>query len=59
MTRQLTSTVIGLEGLVEPTEPLEVIATGSVWSEGPLWIPDRNCLRWSDIPNDRIREYNG
>lgn len=58
MTRQLAGTVIGLEGLVDPSEPLEIIATGSVWSEGPLWIPDRNCLRWSDIPSDRIREFN-
>jgi gluconolactonase len=49
--------VSGLDGLVDPSAVLEVVATGSEWSEGPLWIPSRGCLRWSDIPNDRIREY--
>ena len=57
MTTRLSGTVSGLDGLVDPAEPLEIVATGSVWSEGPLWIPARGCLRWSDIPNDRIREY--
>ncbi|QHQ36301.1 SMP-30/gluconolactonase/LRE family protein [Algicella marina] len=58
MTRQIPGAAIGLEGLVDPSEPLEIVATGSIWSEGPLWIPARNCLRWSDIPNNRIREYD-
>jgi gluconolactonase len=50
--------VVGLTGLVDPSATLEVVATGSIWSEGPLWIPARGALRWSDIPNNRIREYN-
>jgi gluconolactonase len=57
VTEKLTGVVTGLEGLVEPSAPLEIVSTGSTWSEGPLWIPARGCLRWSDIPNDRIREY--
>ncbi|MEP5608785.1 MAG: SMP-30/gluconolactonase/LRE family protein, partial [Marinobacter alexandrii] len=57
MNQKLTGTVSGLDGLIEPTAPLEVVATGSIWNEGPLWIPERGCLRWSDIPNDRILEY--
>lgn len=50
--------VVGLTGLVDRSETLEVVATGSIWSEGPLWIPARKSLRWSDIPNNRIREYS-
>ena len=57
MTRKLAGMVSGLVGLIDPCAALEVVATGSTWSEGPLWIPARGCLRWSDIPNDRIREY--
>ena len=53
-----TGTVTGLEGLIHPAALLERVATGSTWSEGPLWIPARQCLRWSDIPNNRIREYH-
>lgn len=57
MTNLLKGMVAGLEGLVDPEAMLEVVATGSTWSEGPLWIPARGCLRWSDIPGNRIREY--
>lgn len=57
MTQKLAGMVSGLNGLIDPSAVLEVVATGSAWSEGPLWLPARGCLRWSDIPNDRIREY--
>jgi len=36
---------------------VDKVYTGAIWSEGPCWIPARNCLRWSDIPNNRILEY--
>ena len=35
----------------------EKVYTGAIWSEGPCWMPARKCLRWSDIPNNRILEY--
>jgi gluconolactonase len=37
---------------------LERVATGAIWSEGPVWLPVARRLRWSDIPNDRILEYD-
>ena len=37
---------------------LECLFTGSVWAEGPLWVPSSQTVRWSDIPNDRILEFN-
>jgi hypothetical protein len=49
--------VSGLDGFVDPSAALEVVATGATWSEGPLWMRARGRLRWSDIPNDRICEY--
>ncbi len=36
---------------------VDKVYTGAIWSEGPCWIPDRKCLRWSDIPNNRILEF--
>ena len=36
---------------------LETLATGTRWGEGPAWLPAAGRLRWSDIPNDRILEY--
>ncbi|GGH91753.1 SMP-30/gluconolactonase/LRE family protein [Arthrobacter liuii] len=37
---------------------LECLHTGSIWAEGPLWVPSSQTVRWSDIPNDRILEFN-
>lgn len=31
---------------------------GTVWAEGPLWIPLWQTVRWSDIPNNRILEFS-
>lgn len=33
------------------------ISEGSIWAEGPVWVPDTRTLRWSDIPANRIREW--
>ncbi|WP_243232889.1 SMP-30/gluconolactonase/LRE family protein [Microbacterium sp. CIAB417] len=45
-------------GILPSDASLERVHTGSIWAEGPLWIPDRGRLRFSDIPNDCIREYD-
>ena len=37
---------------------LEKVATGAVWAEGPVWVPRRRAVRFSDIPNNRILEYS-
>jgi gluconolactonase len=36
----------------------ELLFTGCVWAEGPVWLPETRSLRWSDIPNNRILEYD-
>lgn len=46
-----------LENLLPNGLSVERVYTGAIWSEGPCWIPLRKCLRWSDIPNNRILEY--
>ncbi|GAA4773247.1 SMP-30/gluconolactonase/LRE family protein [Microbacterium gilvum] len=38
--------------------PAEHLWTGAVWSEGPLWMPAENAVRWSDIPGDRILRWD-
>jgi gluconolactonase len=45
-------------GLELTTGELERLFTGSVWAEGPLWVPSSQTVRWSDIPNDRILEFD-
>ncbi len=38
--------------------PLEHLFTGTVWAEGPVWVPSSRTVRWSDIPQDRILEFD-
>jgi gluconolactonase len=37
---------------------LDRLFTGSAWAEGPLWVLSSQTVRWSDIPNDRILEFD-
>ena len=48
----------GLSGLIPTGAELAVLATGATWSEGPVWMPAKQCVRWSDIPRNRILEYS-
>lgn len=44
--------------LVHKTSQLEQLATGFVWTEGPVWFGDHQCLLFSDIPNRRIMRWH-
>jgi gluconolactonase len=37
---------------------VERIATGSRWTEGPVWFGDGRYLLWSDLPNDRMLRWD-
>lgn len=37
---------------------LERLCTGAIWSEGPVWLPQDDCVLWSDIPNNRILRWS-
>lgn len=37
--------------------PVQRIATGFDWVEGPVWFGDAGCLLFSDIPNDRVLRW--
>jgi gluconolactonase len=37
--------------------PLEKLADGFGWLEGPVWFADMQCLLFSDVPNDRIMRW--
>jgi gluconolactonase len=47
-----------MSSLLAPNASLERLYTGTVWGEGPVWLPEAHALRWSDIPNDRILQYH-
>lgn len=37
---------------------VERLYTGARWTEGPVWFGDRDCLLFSDIPNNRILRWD-
>ncbi|MEO6974147.1 MAG: SMP-30/gluconolactonase/LRE family protein [Rhodoferax sp.] len=42
---------------VLPNAPLEKLAEGFRWLEGPVWFADLQCLLFSDLPNNRIMRW--
>jgi gluconolactonase len=47
-----------LFSLVAPDAHLERLATGAIWSEGPVWIAADGSILWSDIPNNRMLRWS-
>ncbi len=45
------------KAFVLPNAPLEQLAGGFRWLEGPVWFADHDCLLVSDLPNDRILRW--
>ncbi len=45
------------EKLLAPAAAIEVLGGGYEWSEGPVWLPKKQCLLFSDIPNNRINRW--
>lgn len=43
---------------VLPNAPLEKLAEGFRWCEGPVWFGDRDELLFSDLPNDRVMRWS-
>jgi gluconolactonase len=43
--------------MVLPNAPLQLLADGFAWLEGPVWFADHEMLLFSDIPNDRILRW--
>lgn len=43
---------------VLPNATLEVLGEGFRWLEGSVWFADRQCLLFSDIPNNRILRWS-
>ena len=47
-----------LKTVLNPEAPIEVLAEGYDWSEGPLWLPNEEMLIFSDVPRNTIYSWS-
>ena len=46
-----------LDKLIPADAKVEVLASGFVWTEGPIWVKDQACLLFSDVPQNTIFKW--
>jgi len=46
-----------LDRLIAPDSPVEVIAQGYSWSEGPIWVKDGGFLLFSDVKENTVFKW--
>jgi gluconolactonase len=46
-----------LNAVVAMDSKLEKLAEGFTWSEGPLWVPSKSMLLFTDVPQDTIYKW--
>lgn len=47
----------GLDRIVDANAPIDTIASGIKWAEGPAWLRDRKYLLFSDPPANIMRRW--
>ncbi len=47
-----------LQNVLNVDAPIEVLAEGYSWSEGPLWLPNQEMLIFSDVPKNTIYSWS-
>jgi len=46
-----------LDSIIAPGSKVEIIADGFKWTEGPLWIADKNMLLFSDVFANKVFKW--
>lgn len=44
--------------LIDADAKIEVLVSGFQWSEGPVWLPTKNCVLFSDVPKNKIHRWH-
>ena len=47
-----------LADLIDSNAPIDVLAEGFSWSEGPTWDKSRNCLYFTDVPENTAYKWS-
>lgn len=46
-----------LDQIVSADLKIEQLASGFSWAEGPVWLAEKNCLLFSDVPQNKIYKW--
>jgi gluconolactonase len=46
-----------LDNIIDQNTPIEILADGFTWSEGPVWVEAQNMLLFSDVPKNTIYKW--
>lgn len=46
-------------GVLDPTAEIKVIGRHYSWAEGPVWVPERGMLLFSDVKENKVFRYSG
>jgi gluconolactonase len=55
---KLKSNGAAFDAIVAPGTPIEVLAKGYRWSEGPVWDKAEGRLLFSDVPNNVVHQWS-
>lgn len=55
---QITRLDPALDRLIDPAAPLEVVASGYRWAEGPVWVREGGYLLFSDVPANVVYRWS-
>ncbi len=47
-----------MKALLRSDSSLQQLASGATWSEGPVYVPEEDCVIWSDIPGNRLLRWS-
>ena len=47
-----------LDALLATDAKIEVLASGFIWAEGPVWVKDGGYLLFSDVPQNTVFKWN-
>lgn len=48
----------GLDRILDPRAPVEVLGRGYRWAEGPVWVPAGGFLLFSDVPGNTVHRWS-
>ena len=47
-----------MDQIIPKEATIEILAEGFLWSEGPVWVDELNSLLFSDVPDNKIYQWN-